>query len=168
MRRLIQVLAVILLLLTVLLCAAMVYLRNTEPIFTGGSILSVSRNEDPDVFTSWLAAAGTDWTPEDGTEDGARLILIRVDLKNPGPIPIEWIGITVEYGSEETVLYADNGPLALNAYEEGTLKALILSTSEQMGESRGVIVSGYRYGKKVVIRLVAEKNGIRAKGADEP
>ncbi len=142
LRRGIRILAGIVLLLTVLLYAFLLYLRLSGPVFSEGSVLS---------------------TPQDGD---MRLLVLNVNLKNPGPIPVEWIGISSEPEPDESILWADDGSLVLNAFEEGTLKMAILSSESNWDRKREVTVSGYRFGKRSEIRLVADGNGIRLKGEE--
>ncbi len=142
LRRGIRILAGIVLLLTVLLYAFLLYLRTAGPVFTGGDVAA---------------------SPQEGDK---KLLVLSVNLENPGPISVEWIGISSETEPEETVLWADNGSLVLNAYEEGTLKMAILSAEARWDRQRDVTVSGYRFGKKTEIRLVADGDGIRVKGEE--
>ena len=165
MKRFVQVLAGIILTLTVVLCGVLLYLRTSSPVFQGGSVLIVSPADQPALWASWMKLLDSDAVPHGETEDRS-LFVFDVRLKNPGPIPVEWIGMTPELRPDETLVWTDNGSLVLAAQSEGTLKAAILSGKTDETAPRELTVSGYRLGEKVDIRLLADKNGIRMKGEE--
>lgn len=168
MKSFIRILAVLVFVLTILLSALLLYFRQTEPVFQNGSVLILTPDKDPSLWESWMKAYESKQSEKEDfpviESANSQLVVLSIDLRNPGPVPVEWIGITPEVRPSETLITADNGPLLLAANSEGTLKAAILTSKMDNRESREMTVIGYRLGKKVTIRLVADENEIHTKG----
>ena len=173
MKVFVRVLAGLVFALTLLLCALLLYLRHSGPVFTEGNVQLLSRDENPALWESWMKRM--DPSGEDTQEEAlrvwdsenSRMIIYSVNLSNPGPIPVEWIGITPEIRPDEMLVSADNGPLMLASHSEGTLKAAILSRETDEKEPRSLMISGYRLGEMVTVRLLADENGIHMKGEEQ-
>ena len=172
MRVFVRILAGLVFALTLLLCALLLYLRHSGPVFTEGTVQLLSRDENPALWESWLNRMdpnGEETQEDDLRRDteNSRMIVYSVNVSNPGPIPVEWIGIMPEIRPAETLVSADNGPLVLAPHSEGTLKAAILSRGADEKEPRSLTISGYRLGEMVTVRLEADENGIHMKGEEQ-
>ncbi len=173
MRAFVRVLAGLVFALTLLLCALLLYLRHSGPVFKEGTVQLLSREEDPILWESWMKRMDPreKETRKDDLRvwdsENSRMIVYSVNLGNPGPIPVEWIGITPEIRPDEMLVSADNGPLVLAPNSEGTLKAAILSREADEKEPRILAISGYRLGEMVTVRLLADENGIQMKGEEQ-
>lgn len=168
MSRVLKGLALAALLITVLGAGAVLYgLTTFEPQAEVVSVTATPATDAQETFDALLEQldlgtfAGTQFASAEGLEaEDCTFLTYVVRLRNRGFFPAEWLSLSVIPQQDETGMdmlqISDSGAYVLAQGSEGDMSATILRAGDAANQSRGLELTCYVFGQKVVVRTQAK------------